>query len=375
MYKGKGSDHYKASNIKEALFINDTPAAMRFFDRIGDLERYAQRRGITAVEIRDSLMLPAFAFDPDGIKRYDIGGNTVEVSINPDLSFRLFDVNQQKEIRSFPKKSDNSKKAEACAKDYAEFKKTVLDFARERTALLHKMHMSGEYVKPELWQKVYVEHPVIKHLTQLIVWQDETGKTFMTLDGTTVDSTDNPYAPQGRVRFAHVIDMKSEETAQWQRWLKKHGLVQLFEQVWEPVINWQKESIADRYDGVTISNSGRNALKKALGLRGVEMRSSGVSVDIEYQNRWDYDKGHYVFGDTADMLFGDVLKIGYKVEYETKAITFNKAAAQAEPGNREINAVLLELDKAVLAAQIVCDNDAALTDKVLSEFTAAQIAS
>lgn len=39
-----------------------------------------------------------------------------------------------------------------------------------------------------------------------------------------------------------------------------------------------------------------------------------------------------------------------------------------------MNALLLELDKATLSAQVARDNEAALTDQVLSEYTAAQIA-
>ena len=51
------------------------------------------------------------------------------MSIAPDLSFRLFDVNKQKDIRSFPKKSEDPAKAEACAKDYTAFKKEVFMFS------------------------------------------------------------------------------------------------------------------------------------------------------------------------------------------------------------------------------------------------------
>ena len=136
---------------------------MKFFDRIGDLERYAQMRGMSAMTMRDSVMLPDFGFDLDGLKRYDIGGNTIEISITPDLDFRLFDVNAQKEIRSIPKKSDDPKKAEAAGKEYNTFRKEALNFAKARTELIHMMHLSGELIDPELWHKVYVDHPIIRH--------------------------------------------------------------------------------------------------------------------------------------------------------------------------------------------------------------------
>ena len=40
---------------------------------------------------------------------------------------------------------------------------------------------------------------------------------------------------------------------------------------------------------------------------------------------------------------------------------------------REINAELLELDKAVISSRIAADNDSALSGSALSDFTAAQI--
>ena len=73
------------------------------------------------------------------------------------------------------------------------------------------------------------------------------------------------------------------------------------------------------------------------------------------------------------MLFGDCLKVDYTVDEKTKDITFGKASSRADTGYREMNATLLEMDKATLSAQITRDNDAALTDQALSVFSAAQI--
>ena len=64
----------------------------------------------------------------------------------------------------------------------------------------------------------------------------------------------------------------------------------------------------------------------------------------------------------------------YTVDEKTKAITFGKASSRADTGYREMNATLLEMDKATLSAQITRDNEAALTDQALSVFSAAQIA-
>ena len=369
MLKGKAKEQYKAQNVREALLINDSQGAMKFFDRIGDLERYAQMRGMSAMAMRDSVMLPEFGFDSDGIKRYDIGGNIIEVSITPDLEFRLFDVNAQKEIRSIPKKSDDPKKAESASKEYNEFKKETLSFAKARTELIHTMHLSGELIDPELWRKVYVNHPIIRHISQLLVWQDESGKTFTITDGNVYTSSNDTYTPTGKIRVAHVLNMEKADIDLWQQYLAKSGKKQLFDQIWEPVIPWSKAEISNRYQDSALFSEERNSLKKALKQRGIE--SSAEYTDREYNPR----TGQYEYGNNGTMYYGNCLYVDFTVDPDTKEITFGKATSRVEPGDREINAVLLELDKATISSQVVRDNDAAINTQTLSVFTASQISS
>ena len=54
-------------------------------------------------------------------------------------------------------------------------------------------------------------------------------------------------------------------------------------------------------------------------------------------------------------------------------MSFGEASTSARPGDRVMNAVLLELDKATLSTQVLRDNTAVLTDQALSVFSAAQI--
>ena len=160
--------------------------------------------------------------------------------------------------------------------------------------------------------------------------------------------------------------MEPAEVTSWQQWLANRNCVQLFEQVWEPVICWEG-NVGDRYVGVTFINKERNAVKKALKQRGVNMRAEEMLGEYNYGARaWDY-------GSEGMMLFGNCLKIKYTVDEETKDITFGKASVYVKFGDREMNATLLEMDKAALAAHIIRDNDACLTDQALSIFSAAQI--
>ncbi len=363
--RGRAKERYKADNLKEALLLSDTRAAMLFYDRIGELDRYAALHNMSAVDMRDSVMLPDFALDEDGKKRYDIGGNIVEVGFSPELELTLYDVNKGKVVRSFPKKSDDPAKAETAAKEFAAFKKDITDFLKLRTEQLHKMHLSGDTVKPELWHKVYVEHPVIRLLSQLVIWMDESKHTFTVLDAETVDSELRPYTPQGSIHVAHVLEMNAADIAAWQEMLRGQKKKQLFEQVWEPIIPWEEKELQTRYEGACVLAKDRNELKKRLKQRGVDVRSA--DMDREY----DPHTGQYKFNGKSTMLFGDCLAIDYSSEGEE--IVLGEANIKAEQGNREINVVLLELDRLMAVEHIREDRAETLSESLLSTFTIAQI--
>ena len=93
------------------------------------------------------------------------------------------------------------------------------------------------------------------------------------------------------------------------------------------------------------------------------------------EREFNYREGQYEFSNEGTMEFGDCLSVDYVVNPETKEVTFGKATAHVEPGDREMNAVLLELNKATVSSQVTLDNDASINMQTLSTFTASQISS
>ena len=364
--KGKANEFYKTYSMRECLLINDTRAAMRFFDRIGDLDRYAKIRGKTAMEIRDSIMLPDFGLNENGNKTFDTGDGIIEVSITPDLGLKLYDIKAQKELRNFPKKGENQKKLKDATDQFDEFKSSVLSFIKARTELIHKMHISGEYLSQDLWENVYLKHPVIRYLTELLIWQDRKGKTFIVSDGALRNALGKEIVPEGDIRVAHVLDMDNEKVLEWQQYLAKTGRKQLFDQIWEPIVKWDKESIGSRYMDAVITYQDRNALKKALKQKGIEAGSADMAFDY-------HPRAGYNFTNEGEMKIGKCIRIKYLTDPDKKEVTFKKTAVWNSNELREINAELLELDKAVVSSRIAEDNDSALVGSTLSEFTVAQI--
>ncbi len=363
--RGHAAENYYAANLCEALMISPTRAAMRFLDSIDDLDRYAAMRGMSAMEMRDSAMLPELGFDGEGVRCFDIGGNVIEARLTDDLGLALFDRNKGKAVRSFPKKSENPEKAEAAAKDYAELKKQVVDLVKQRSNLLQQMHLSGERLRQEHWRKTYLEHPVIRRLSPLVIWMDEQGQSFLLQDGRMKNAALELVEPEGSICLAHVLELGSEEVKAWQHCLTKLGRKQLFEQIWEPVLPHDLGSDGNRYRGIVITNKERNALKAALKRRGVEVSSGELGREFNASS-WGYD-----FATENTMYFGRTLSLDYSIREESGELVLGKASVEKGAKDRELNAVILELDRITCLARVRKDDVSVM--ELMDAFTLAQI--
>ena len=363
--RGKAKEKYFAMNLAESLIISPTREALLFFDRNDMLDHYAERRGTTAMELRDTVMFPDFGFDPSGAKLFDIGGSIIEVRLTDSFGFELFDHEKGKTIKSFPKKSSEPDKALAAAEAYKDFRKQVLDFVKLRTEQLLKMHQSGESVKSDMWKKIYLEHPITKLLARRIVWMDEAGKSFIVSRDGITDATLTPIQPKGSIRVAHVMDMGADEINRWQHTLTKIGCIQLFEQIWEPIISWDKKTLSSRYKGFKISSTARNEIKANLKQRGIKVYAGEMDREFDYSS-WSYE-----FSSNNTMYFSKSLCLEYSVNKSNGMITFRKASIGKQPNDRELNAILLELDKATTLERVKKDDIDVMS--IMDQFTLAQI--
>ncbi len=352
-----------SQNLAEALMISPTREAMLFFDRNGMLDRYAAYCGTTAMVIRDTKMLPEFGFDQTGAKCFDIGGNIIEVRLTDKLGFVLFDQNKGKEVKDFPRKSDDPAKAEAAAEEYKAFKKAVTDFAKLRTEQLKQMHQSGAVVEQAFWREVYLQHPVVRHLGARIIWADACGKTFFVNGYELQDASLQSFVPQGAIHVAHVLEMQAAEIDAWRHTLAKCGRAQLFEQIWEPVLSWRSAEISARYTDTVISSAARNALKANLKQRGIKVYAG--EMDREY------DGAGFYFSGANTMYFGESLRLEYTVDDRSGDLTLGKASFGQKYNAHAMNAILFELDKVTAESRVRADDISVI--QWIDKFTLAQI--
>ena len=90
-------------------------------------------------------------------------------------------------------------------------------------------------------------------VARLLVWAQ--GKnTFILTENGPVDRNGQPFtiADAEQIRVAHPIEMSAEDVKAWQQYICSNGVVQPFEQMWEPARN-PKTVSKDRYDGCQVS--------------------------------------------------------------------------------------------------------------------------
>ncbi len=257
-----------------ALMLSDTREAMLYLDKVKTwngtaLDEYAKLRGTDAETLRDTV-LAEFGLDEKGEKVYDLGGNTVTVSLAQDLTLRIFDGNAGKAVKSIPKKGADEAKHAAAKTDFAEMKKNAKKVVKARVDRLFDHFLSGESRDGEAWQKSYLNNPLLRQVASLLVWSQD-GKTFTLRDGAAIDSGEQSYSISSKpIQVAHPMEMRPEDVAAWQRYFNNHGIKQPFAQVWEPVM--LPETVQkDRYSGIQIP---------AYRLKGQEKH--GISFDFQY---------------------------------------------------------------------------------------------
>lgn len=168
-----------------ALMLSDTREAMMVIDKVNALGYYASVRGTDADTLRDTV-LADFGFNKDGKKVYDLGGNTVSVSLEKDLSLRIFDENAGKIVKSIPKKGADAELHEKAKKDFADLKKNIKRVVTNRKNLLFEAFLTGKTYVPSNWGKSYLENPVLNAIACLIVWKQNDKYFTVTQSGKTI---------------------------------------------------------------------------------------------------------------------------------------------------------------------------------------------
>lgn len=248
--RGHAKERYWAQNAKQALYLSETTAAVRYFERRGGPEYYAEMRGKSVDALRIERLYN-FGLDKTGKKVYDLGEKEIRVILNNDLTLSLFDEAAGKIVKSIPKRGATEEKHAAAAGDFAALKKKIKLAQTTQFEQLFKAFLRGTSQQSNAWKDIYAKDPVFGRIAGLIIWE-QGHKTFTLKDGQPIDSAEQAYAiGDAPITVAHPMEMQPEEIKVWQKYFAAYNLKQPFAQIWEPVINFSAVR-KDRYSGVEL---------------------------------------------------------------------------------------------------------------------------
>ena len=302
----------------------------------------------------------------------DVFKTMIEARLTDALVLVLYDTENEKIIKSFPKKGVDPEKRQKAVAQFELLKTQTKETMTREVNKLKALYVSGKGIEVNHWISEYLHDPIKTRIAQLLVWVQKTSKNdnyFTVSDKATILSDQKPYTLSEHMIFlAHPLEMQEMQIKEWGSYYSQKGLKQPFAQImYEPLIHWDKKTIASHFEGATISSKERNLLKKKLSERGVFVQSN------EMEREYNYRTGRYVFSNSNTMSVGESLVINYTVDEESKDITFGKCCVKSSYTPREMNTILLEFDKATINYSISKDRDYVLSEDNLACFTVAQI--
>ena len=348
---------YWKENFEQALLFSETKAAVDFLEKKGLIDQYIKIRGMNLQEFRDKYSLPKWNMK-DGCIISEADSSYI-YEISPDFSLIAKEKEGGKVLRSI-----SAKKSPEAAAEFKALKKEASAFYEKRIEYIRAIYISEEKITLSHWNETYFLNPVLKPVTEKVIWSDAAGVTFMCENERIFTSDGADYSPEEAVKVAHVLDMTEEQVSSWQAYLSKKGISLLIEQVWEPVSVIKDVTV---FEKLVLSREDRNTFKRNLARKLITVRS-----EFDYGG-YDHRAASYVFSDTGEMKIGRVMSIRYEVNKDTDETILHKIYCDKEKMSRELNTVLFELARACVRSAILQGKEDILTALLQESFTAAQI--
>lgn len=249
-------------------------------------EAIARERGMSSEELADRI-IPDGGLDERGSRTFDFGPRRFAFVLSDDLKPMVRDE-AGKRLPNLPKpnRHDDVQRAEEALTNWKLLKSQVTEVLKTQTARLEKAMVVGRRWSPEVFHARFVQHPLMVHLVQRLVWAvyDDEGTVVDTFrvgdDGRLVSARDDGFdIPEGGVNVgvAHPLLLGLDETIAWGDILTDYEIVPLFAQLSRPTYTLTADernaAVLRRFDGQRVDAKGLIFGLDGRGwLRGVSRR-------------------------------------------------------------------------------------------------------
>lgn len=184
------------------------------------MDLIAAGRGLTREQLGDRLV-PECGLDAGGQRVFDYGPRRFEFVLGPELK-PMVRNEAGKLLKAPPKpgKKDDPELAPRAFADWKIFKKLATDTVKLQVHRLELAMVCGRRWSPEEFQRFFVQHPLLRHLTRSLLWASHAGRSLQPfrLDaaGAYLDAKGSPVdIGSGPIGLVHPLELSAEERSRW----------------------------------------------------------------------------------------------------------------------------------------------------------------
>lgn len=207
------------------------------------MDEVAVALGLTAEQLADRLV-PDFGLDADGSMVLDYGERRFRVGFDEQLKPVVADEDgSRRKLLPKPGAKDDPARAPAAYARFAGLKKDVKTVAADQIRRFERAMVNGRRWTAEEQRTLFVDHPLMRHLTRRLVWatfdaEDRpTGSFRVAEDQTLADATDDELTVAGDavVGIAHPLHL-GETLGAWSDVFADYEILQPFPQLGREVL-------------------------------------------------------------------------------------------------------------------------------------------
>ncbi|MBD8524689.1 DUF4132 domain-containing protein [Pseudomarimonas arenosa] len=202
------------------------------------IEAIAAARELSADELADRLV-PDLGLGSDGRLTLDFGPRAFTVGFDQYLRPYALDSNRAR-LKDIPKpsSSDDAALAAAAIERWKLLKKDAKAIASQQIQRLEALMCSGREVELEVFLTCFVQHPLLRHLAQRLLWGERRADGSLRLfriaeDLSFADADDRQLtlADDGMISLVHSMKLDAEQRSTWRQIFADYEILQPFSQL------------------------------------------------------------------------------------------------------------------------------------------------
>lgn len=228
------------------------------------ISEIAKEKGMSRDELEDRVV-PDCGLDDNGKRIFSFGSRSFSFVLGGDLKAMVRD-DDGKVRTDLPKPSgkDDAAIAEESLAEWKLMKKQIKEVATIQARRLENSMITGRRWKKEDFEALFVQHPLMTHLAQKLVWAtfDQEGKLSSTFriteekDFASVEDDALELTPEDRIGLVHPLQLSPEIKAKWGEVLSDYEIVTPFAQLGREIFRLSEDEtgldVLRRYDKLKI---------------------------------------------------------------------------------------------------------------------------